>query len=94
MLLAFATTTALSYRFQKSGIDVDLSPQYLVSCLKKKCEGEYPINAEFFLVKNGTVTESCMPYSSNYGTVESCIQNVIIIMKLKILLFKKYLFIN
>ena len=70
---AFATTTALSYRFQKSGIDVDLSPQYLVSCLKKKCEGEYPINAEFFLVKNGTVTESCMPYSSNYGTVESCI---------------------
>ena len=70
---AFASTTALSYRYQKLGINVDLSPQYLISCFKKNCEGEYLINTQFYLVKNGTVTESCMPYSSGGEVVENCI---------------------
>ena len=71
---AFAATSSLSYRFQKLGIDVDLSPQYLVSCFDKACDGSYLINTEFYLVKNGTVTESCMPYSSGNNSVEECIQ--------------------
>ena len=31
------------------------------------------MNTEFYLVKNGTVTESCMPYASGNLTVEQCI---------------------
>ena len=61
---AFASTSALSYRFQKLGIDVDLSPQYLISCYDQACDGAHLINTQFYLVKNGTVTESCMPYTS------------------------------
>ena len=70
---AFSSTSSLSYRFQKLGIDVDLSPQYLVSCFDKACDGADLINTEFYLVKNGTVTESCMPYSSGNNIVEECI---------------------
>ena len=70
---AFASTSALSYRFQKLGIDVDLSPQYLISCYDQACDGAHLINTQFYLVKNGTVTESCMPYSSGNKIVEECI---------------------
>ena len=70
---AFAWTSSLSYRFQKLGIDVDLSPQYLISCYDKECDGSVLMNTEFYLVKNGTVTESCMPYASGNLTVEQCI---------------------
>lgn len=71
---AFASTTALSYRFHKLGIEVDLSPQYLLSCYIKNCSiGDYLIDTQFYLAKNGTVTENCMPYSSKNGkTVEKC----------------------
>jgi hypothetical protein len=69
-LLGFASTTALSYRYHKLGIDVDLSPQYLLSCYLKDCSlGEYVINAQFALVTHGTVTEQCFPYSSGNGTI-------------------------
>ena len=70
---SFAATSSLSYRFQKLGIDVDLSPQYLVSCFDKACDGAHIIDTEFYFVKNGTVTESCMPYSSGNNIVEECI---------------------
>ena len=70
---AFSSTSSLSYRFQKLGIDVDLSPQYLVSCFDKACDGAQIIDTEFYFVKNGTVTESCMPYTSGNNTVEECI---------------------
>ena len=71
---AFASTTALSYRFFKQGINVNLSPQYLLSCYLKNCdEGGYLMDTQFYLVKNGTITESCMPYSSVNGiTIEKC----------------------
>jgi C1A family cysteine protease len=67
---AFASTTALAYRYHKLGIDVDLSPQYLISCYLKDCSaGDYIINAQFALVTHGTVTEQCFPYSSGDGII-------------------------
>ena len=67
---SFAATTALSYRFKKQKIDVDLSPQYPLSCSINDCEsGNYLLNTQFDLVKNGTVTEKCFPYSSSSGSV-------------------------
>ena len=71
---AFATTTALSYRFHKKGIEVNLSPQHLISCYIRDClKGDYLINTQFNLVKNGTVTEECLPYTSGDGvTIEEC----------------------
>ena len=71
---AFASTTALAYRFKKQGEDLDLSPQHGISCYIRDCElGDYLINTHFNLVKNGTVTEECLPYSSSNGiSIESC----------------------
>jgi len=41
---ALATTTALSYRFHKQGIKVNLSPQNLLSCYIRDCSaGDYSI---------------------------------------------------
>ena len=70
---SFASTTALSYRFKKKNITVDLSPQEPISCFHPTCSvGVTGIGAQLNLVKNGTVTEECMPYSSNKGEVEKC----------------------
>ena len=71
---AFASTTALAYRFKKKGVDIDLSPQHGISCYLRDCDsGDYLINSQFNLVKNGTVTEACLPYSSSDGNyIESC----------------------
>ena len=71
---AFASTTALAYRYHKKGIEVDLSPQSLISCYFKDCEaGDFLVNTHFSLVKNGTITEGCLPYSSANGkTIEQC----------------------
>ena len=71
---AFAATTALSYRFHKLGIDVDLSPQYLLSCYINDCDkGDQIIDTHLYLVKNGTTSEGCAPYSSGKGKItEKC----------------------
>ena len=71
---AFSSTTALAYRYHKLGIEVNLSPQYLLSCYLRDCNlGEYIINTYFALVNYGTVTEGCLPYSSGDGiTIEDC----------------------
>ena len=71
---AFSSTTALAYRYHKLGIEVNLSPQYLLSCFLSDCGvGSYIINAHFALVNYGTVTEECLPYSSDDGeTIEEC----------------------
>ena len=67
---AFASTSALAYRYNKLGFNVSLSPQYLLSCYLNQCdEGEYIINAQFALVTYGTVTEECLPYSSGEGVI-------------------------
>ena len=68
--MAFSSTTALAYRYHKLGIDVSLSPQYLLSCYLNDCNvGDYIINAQFALVTYGTVTEECFPYTSDDGEV-------------------------
>ena len=65
---SFASTTSLAYRFHKLGKNVDLSPQYPLSCYLRDCNaGDYLLDAQFNLVKNGTVTDSCMPYTSSSG---------------------------
>jgi len=67
---AFSSTTALAYRYHKLGIDVNLSPQYLLSCYLTDCvSGDFIINSQFALVTYGTVTEECFPYSSAEGEV-------------------------
>ena len=68
---SFASTTALSYRFNKKNITVNLSPQEPLSCFIPDCDaGMTGIGAQLNLVKNGTVTEECMPYTSNWGIIE------------------------
>lgn len=70
---SFASTTALSYRFNKKNITVNLSPQEPLSCFYPICDdGMTGIGAQLNLVKTGTVTEECMPYTSNLGKVEEC----------------------
>ena len=67
---AFATSTALSYRYFLHGINVDLSPQSLLSCYIKDCnEGGYLLDANIYSAKNGINTESCVPYSSSNGKI-------------------------
>ena len=67
---SFASTTALAYRFHKKGIKINLSPQYPASCYIRDClVGDYLINSQFNLAKNGTVTEECLPYSSARGII-------------------------
>ena len=51
---SFASTTSLSYRFYKKGININLSPQYPLSCYIKNCSFEnYLIDTQLNLVKNG-----------------------------------------
>ena len=69
---SFASTTALSYRFFKKGITVDLSPQEPLSCVIQNCDGNSPVSTQINLVKNGTVTDECMPYTAGNGIIEEC----------------------
>ena len=71
---AHASSSALGYRYQKLGKNIDLSPQYSLSCYIRDCEaGNYLIDPQLNLVKNGTVTEECLPFSSADGTnIEKC----------------------
>jgi hypothetical protein len=55
-------------------VTVDLSPQDGVSCYIKDCVmGNYLTDTQMHLIKNGTVTESCFPYTSKNGSIEECI---------------------
>ena len=69
-----SATTALGYRYHKLGIDVNLSPQDALSCYLRDCDmGNYLIDTQMNLVKNGTLTEGCLPFSSGDGiTIEDC----------------------
>jgi len=55
-------------------INTVLSAQHLVSCDDNNygCDGGYLDLAWDFIVKEGLVTESCFPYSSQSGSVEKC----------------------
>jgi len=64
---AFGATEALSDRFAiEQGVDVILSPQYLVSCDSKNygCQGGYLDKAWKFMHSTGTVDDECYPYTS------------------------------
>ena len=72
---SFSATSALAYRYKYIyDIDVDLSPQDGLSCLTGTCETGYAIlDTQMNLVKNGSVTEQCFPYSSaDGGKPEEC----------------------
>ena len=66
---SFASTTALSYRYQFiNNTDIELSPQDAISCLSQTCDNNYyTIDAQMNLIKTGVVTEKCFPYSSDEG---------------------------
>ena len=69
-----AATTALAYRYRNIGIEVDLSPQDALSCYLRDCDaGNFLIDSQMNLVKNGTLTEGCLPFSSGDGiSMEEC----------------------
>ena len=71
---SIASTTALSYRFHKKGIKVDLSPQYGVSCYFKNCSFEnYLIDSQLNIIKNGTLEQDCLPFNSQDENIsEKC----------------------
>ena len=70
---AMASTSALAYRFNKKGIDVDLSPQHELSCYFNSCAtGSNLIDPQLTLIINGTLTEQCLPFTSGNGTIEDC----------------------
>ena len=70
---SMASTTALAYRFHKKGVEVDLSPQNGLSCYIRSCDrGNYALDSQLHLVRNGTVTEQCIEYSSGEKIIEQC----------------------
>ena len=70
---SMSSTTALAYRYLNLGIEVDLSPQYGLSCYKRDgCSGNIDIDAQMHLVKNGTVTEQCFKFTSDRRDIRDC----------------------
>ena len=70
---AMASTTALSYRYFVKGVEVDLSPQHELSCYVRNCKhGNNLIDPQLSLIKNGTLTEECLPFSSGEQIIEEC----------------------
>lgn len=70
---AMASTTSLAYRFHKKNITVDLSPQHELSCYLRDCVYGNNVNdPELSLIKNGTITEECLPFSSGDEIIEEC----------------------
>ena len=66
-----AATSALAYRYHLKGIEVNLSPQDGLSCYIKDCDkGNYLIDPQLNLIKNGTLTEECFPFNSGDGKVK------------------------
>ena len=62
---AMSSTTTLAYRYHLKGIEVDLSPQHELSCYVRNCpHGNTIIDPQLSLIKNGTITEECLPFSS------------------------------
>ena len=74
-----SATTALSYRYQKLlNKNVNLSPQYAISCYIKDCGvGNTILDAQLDLIVNGTVTEDCFPFSSGHKIIPDCIDKCV-----------------
>ena len=65
---SFSATSSLAYRFHKLGLNLNLSPQDGISCYLPDCEvGNNDLDPQLNLVKNGSVTEGCLPYNSSDG---------------------------
>ena len=65
-----AATSALGYRYSLKGLNLSLSPQDALSCYVTDCDhGNWGIDAQMNLVKNGTVTEECLPFTSGDGNI-------------------------
>jgi cathepsin B len=72
---AFANAETLTDRYAIQGQNVGvLSPQDLVSCdnADNGCNGGWPTNSWAYTESTGIVTDSCMPYTSSGGDVQSC----------------------
>ncbi|KAL9648464.1 hypothetical protein ABK040_014084 [Willaertia magna] len=74
---AFGATASLSDRFclaSRGAVNVDLSPQYMISCDSRNfgCSGGYLDRAWYFLYLTGVPTESCVPYASGDGVNRAC----------------------
>ncbi len=68
---AFGALAAMESRIKIAADDpdeeLDLSEQYLVSCSPGGCSGYTLDGTANFLVSNGTIVESCMPYEADDG---------------------------
>ena len=70
---AMSSTTVLAYRYFVKGIEVDLSPQHELSCYVRNCDhGNNLIDPQLSLIKNETITEECLPFSSGSEVIEKC----------------------
>lgn len=74
---AFSGSEVLSDRMciaSQGKVSVVLSPQYMISCDTEDlgCRGGSLSNLWEFLSTTGTTLDSCTPYSSGTGTVETC----------------------
>ena len=70
ILWSHAATSALGHRYNLKGLNLSLSPQDALSCYIKDCEkGNLGIDAQMNLVKNGTVTEESLPFTSGDGNI-------------------------
>ena len=75
---SFSATSALAYRYKYlHNISVDLSAQDGLSCLTRSCQNGFNIlDSQINLLKNGSVTEECFPYSSEEGGIpDECLDN-------------------
>jgi cathepsin B len=73
---AFGATEALSDRFCiQKGIQVVLSPEYLVDCDNSDygCNGGYLDHAWEFMHNTGVVDDACDPYTAGDGRGSACI---------------------
>ena len=70
---SFAASSSLAYRFKKYGINISLSPQDGLSCYFKDCKiKDNEIDPLLNLVKNGSVSEECFPYTSIDENIPEC----------------------
>jgi cathepsin B len=76
---AFAAAEALSDRFairSNGSINLDLSPQDLISCDTSGqfgCRGGYPLSAWRFMQSTGILSDQCYPYTSQHGVQGTCL---------------------
>ena len=67
------TRITLWIQYHLKGIEVNLSPQDGLSCYIKDCDaGNFLLDPQLNLIKNGTLTEECFPFTGGDKHVEEC----------------------